>query len=56
MNINHEKVVRMKLYVVNEETETFDVIVGLKKVEQITIRICVFEYTTGILKFEIPKR
>lgn len=46
----------MKLYVVDEETDAFDVIVGTKNGTDSTIRLSVFDYSTGILKYVIPKR
>lgn len=46
----------MKLHVVNEETEAFDIIIGSKKAKHDTVRLSIFEYATGIRKCEIPKR
>lgn len=46
----------MKLYVVSEDLETFDVIVGVKHRDANDIKLFILSYATGSLKHVIQKR
>lgn len=56
MNINDQSAVRMKLYVIAEKNESFDILIGAKDNNCDFMTVFAFSYKTGILKYSIQKR